>query len=168
MKTYRDIQAQIDKLKVEAEKLRTAEKGGVIGRIKEAIAAYGLTASDLGLVAGAGRLEGARAKPAAKSSVGVARYRDPESGKTWTGMGKPPAWIAGKDRAAFAIGTAEKVVAPKGRAGKASKGKRAARPVGVPKYRNAATGQTWTGMGKPPGWIASAANREDFLIQGDK
>ena len=27
----------------------------------------------------------------------------PETQKTWTGRGKPPAWIAGKDRSLFEI-----------------------------------------------------------------
>ncbi|MFP3798451.1 H-NS family nucleoid-associated regulatory protein [Paraburkholderia sp. SIMBA_027] len=41
--------------------------------------------------------------------AGVARspvapkYRDPESGATWSGRGKPPKWIAGKDRTKFLI-----------------------------------------------------------------
>ncbi|MEQ0777809.1 H-NS histone family protein [Paraburkholderia tropica] len=43
------------------------------------------------------------------SSAGVkrgrvaARYRDPDSGATWSGRGKPPAWIVGKDRTEFLI-----------------------------------------------------------------
>ena len=32
-----------------------------------------------------------------------AKYQDPESGKTWTGRGKPPNWILGKDRTLFEI-----------------------------------------------------------------
>lgn len=32
-----------------------------------------------------------------------AKYLDPNSGATWTGRGKPPAWIAGKDRDQFLI-----------------------------------------------------------------
>jgi DNA-binding protein H-NS len=36
--------------------------------------------------------------------AGVARYRDPVSGKTWSGFGKAPYWIAGaRDRTAFLI-----------------------------------------------------------------
>ncbi|HJP60331.1 MAG TPA: H-NS family nucleoid-associated regulatory protein [Gemmatimonadaceae bacterium] len=31
------------------------------------------------------------------------KYRDPVSGATWSGMGREPRWIAGKDRTAFAI-----------------------------------------------------------------
>nr|WP_311223332.1 MULTISPECIES: H-NS histone family protein [unclassified Acidovorax] len=33
----------------------------------------------------------------------AAKYLDEKSGATWTGRGKPPAWIQGKDRAAFLI-----------------------------------------------------------------
>jgi hypothetical protein len=36
--------------------------------------------------------------------LGFRRYRDPQTGKTWTGRGKPPNWIAAaKDRQAFLI-----------------------------------------------------------------
>jgi len=38
----------------------------------------------------------------ARSPV-MPKYKDPNSDKTWSGMGKPPAWIAGKDREAFLI-----------------------------------------------------------------
>ncbi len=31
------------------------------------------------------------------------KYRDPATGQTWTGRGKPPLWIAGKDRLQFLI-----------------------------------------------------------------
>ena len=107
MKTYSDVKAAIDKLQARAEELRRSEKAGVISRIREAISVYGITAAELGLAGGGGRgaARGAAAAPApAKVTVGVAKYRDPASGKTWTGRGKPPLWIAGaKDRQAFLI-----------------------------------------------------------------
>ncbi len=31
------------------------------------------------------------------------KYLEPKSGATWSGRGKPPAWIAGKDREQFLI-----------------------------------------------------------------
>ena len=31
------------------------------------------------------------------------KYRDPSTGKTWTGRGKAPLWLAGKDKASFLI-----------------------------------------------------------------
>jgi DNA-binding protein H-NS len=34
----------------------------------------------------------------------------------------------------------------------------------APKYRNQATGETWTGRGKPPKWI-QGQDRDQFLIR---
>ena len=108
MKTYSAIKAEIAKLERKAQEVRRTEVAGVVARIKEAINAYGLTAQDLGL----GRRErGRRAESGterkltvSRPTVGVPKYRDPQSGKTWTGRGKPPNWIAGvKDRAPFLI-----------------------------------------------------------------
>ena len=31
-------------------------------------------------------------------------YRDPESGQTWNGIGRPPKWIKGKDRDFYRVG----------------------------------------------------------------
>ncbi|WP_230949001.1 H-NS histone family protein [Burkholderia diffusa] len=31
------------------------------------------------------------------------KYRDPETGATWRGRGRPPTWIDGKDRVPFEI-----------------------------------------------------------------
>lgn len=31
------------------------------------------------------------------------KYRNPETGDTWTGRGREPAWIKGKDRSDFAV-----------------------------------------------------------------
>lgn len=41
-------------------------------------------------------------KSAASNKVAV-KYRDEKTGATWTGRGKPPAWIQGKNRDDFLI-----------------------------------------------------------------
>jgi DNA-binding protein H-NS len=178
MKTYSDVKAAIDKLQARAEELRQAEKAGVISRIRDAISVYGITAAELGLAAGGARspARGAVAAPSTKMQVGVAKYRDPASGKTWTGRGKPPLWIVGaKDRDAFLINgtggvsarSAEAPAAKRGRGGKRKAAAAApASTVGVAKYRDPASGKTWTGRGKPPLWIAGAKDRQAFLIDG--
>jgi DNA-binding protein H-NS len=110
MKTYTQIQAEIAKLEKQANAARKGEVAGVVKKIKEAIAAYGLTAQDLGFSGGKAASK-APAKPAAKAPknekpamVGVAKYRDPATGRTWTGRGKPPDWIKGaKNRDQFLI-----------------------------------------------------------------
>lgn len=102
--TYEQIQKRIETLQREAEVLRRKEVAGVVARIKEAIAAYGLTAADLGLAGGSSRAAKppkARAVKAAKrpaSKVAV-KYRDAD-GNTWTGRGLQPRWL----KAALAAG----------------------------------------------------------------
>jgi DNA-binding protein H-NS len=34
----------------------------------------------------------------------AAKYRDPNSGQTWTGRGRSPKWLEGKDKKQFLIG----------------------------------------------------------------
>ena len=167
MKTFKEVSAEIERLKAKAESLRKSEIAGVISRIKEAIKAYGLTAADLGLAGGPAKR--ATNVPSAKDDVGVAKYRDPASGKTWTGRGKPPDWIKdAEDRSTFLIAGA--ATAGKGAANRrlarkpGPRGKVAKPQFGVPKYRDAATGKTWTGRGKPPDWIKDAKDRSAFLI----
>jgi DNA-binding protein H-NS len=172
MQTYSAVAAEIARLQAQAEKLRESEKAGLIAQARKAIDAYGITAADLGF--GPGKAGGAgRGKPtsSAASAVGVAKYRDPATGKTWTGRGKPPTWISGaKDRDAFLIGndaasgTQEANGASKRRSRQA---KPKASSIGAPKYRDAATGKTWTGRGKPPLWIVGAKNRDDYLIKAE-
>ncbi|AOV00407.1 MULTISPECIES: H-NS histone family protein [Delftia] len=38
-----------------------------------------------------------------KGPLGEPKYRNPTTGATWTGRGKPPNWIVGKDRTPFQI-----------------------------------------------------------------
>ena len=41
--------------------------------------------------------------PKKRTGSVAAKYRDPASGTTWSGRGKPPRWIADQDREKFAI-----------------------------------------------------------------
>jgi DNA-binding protein H-NS len=95
-KTYADIQKQIQALSREAEQLKQKEVADVVARIKEAISAYGITASDLGLT-GTRRANGAtRAKPGpkprSKKAARKAKFRD-AAGNTWVGRGPRPQWL---------------------------------------------------------------------------
>lgn len=33
----------------------------------------------------------------------TAKYRDPETGATWTGRGRAPSWMIGEDRSRFEV-----------------------------------------------------------------
>ncbi|MBK9359726.1 MAG: H-NS histone family protein [Rubrivivax sp.] len=96
-KTYEQLQRQIASLQAEAEKLRRKELGEVIGRIREAVSFYGITAEDLGLDAKSSARPKAkgRAKPgrqAAKGAQAAVAFRN-EAGQTWGGRGKRPQWL---------------------------------------------------------------------------
>jgi DNA-binding protein H-NS len=97
-RTFAQIQKQIDALQREAEKVRTREVQGVIGRIKEAITVYGLTPEDLFRASkSSGKTAGKPGRKlravTAEKTVSPAKFRDPATGKTWTGNGKRPGWF---------------------------------------------------------------------------
>ena len=93
-KTYEQTMRQIESLKAEAEKLRRKEVDGVIGRIRDAVKFYGITAADLGLApARKSSVETKkRRKTGAAKSPTVVKYRNEEGG-TWGGRGKRPQWL---------------------------------------------------------------------------
>lgn len=116
-KTYAQLKKQIEALSQQADALRRKEKAGVVARIKEAIAAYELTAADLGLDAsgasrarragGAVRPAGAPVRRRRAPGEVQARYRD-ESGNVWGGRGPRPRWLreaiaAGRKLEEFAV-----------------------------------------------------------------
>ena len=100
-KTYTQLMKQIGALSRDAERLKKSEINGVVTRIKEAIATYGLTAADLGLGARRGPKPGSRRMGrkkgkgkamAVKAVKAVVRFRD-QDGNTWVGRGPRPQWL---------------------------------------------------------------------------
>jgi DNA-binding protein H-NS len=95
------LQKQIAKLQKEAESVKAKEVAGVVGRIKVAIAHYGLTPDDLFPASGANGLKAVKAPKApkaakvakaAKKAPSTPKYTD-GAGNTWTGIGKRPRWF---------------------------------------------------------------------------
>lgn len=97
MSQYAKLKAQIADLQVQADEVRRQEVAAVIADVQRMIAEYGLTAQDLGFVERA-----RRGRPPKKAPL-PAKYCDPKTGATWSGRGKPPGWIAGKNRDRFLI-----------------------------------------------------------------
>jgi DNA-binding protein H-NS len=94
--SYKELTAQIEKLTKQAEQAREKELESVITQIRQLMGEFGITAADLGLKApGRGRR---KAGPAS-----APKFRDPETGATWSGRGRAPAWISGKDRSKYAV-----------------------------------------------------------------
>ena len=97
MSQYAELKAQIAKLQEQADEARRKEVTNVIAEIKQKITEFGLSAHDLGFAEAA-----RRGRPPKKAPL-PPKYQDPKSGKTWSGRGKPPTWIQGKNRDLYLI-----------------------------------------------------------------
>ena len=95
--SYKELLQQREVLERAIVEARQNEISSAVAKVRELVAEYGLTAQDI--FPGRGVKTGA-AKTASKVA---AKYRDPATGQTWTGRGKAPKWIEGKDRTPFVI-----------------------------------------------------------------
>lgn len=89
--TYQDLLARKAELEAQIAAAQAEAKAQAVAAARALIQEHGLTATDVF----------SAAKP--KANVGQPKYRDPATGATWTGRGKPPNWIKDKDRAEFLI-----------------------------------------------------------------
>jgi DNA-binding protein H-NS len=96
MASYKQLTAQLEKLHKEVAAAREKEVAEAIAEIRQKIDEYDLTAEELGLTS-------SLPKPRRKASASVAKYRNPKTGETWSGRGRSPAWLAGKNRERFLI-----------------------------------------------------------------
>lgn len=96
MPTYKELLAQRQNLDAQIEALRRTESQEAISTVRQLVNEFCLTQSD---VFPTGRVK----TSASKGTTVAPKYRDTQTGSTWTGRGKPPLWIANKDRAQFEI-----------------------------------------------------------------
>ena len=96
-----DLLAQKDAIERQIRDAQSSQRSEAIATIRTLMAQHGLTAADLAA-------KPATAKGARSGSKVAAKYRDPQSGATWTGRGLKPKWLAaalanGKTLADFTI-----------------------------------------------------------------
>jgi DNA-binding protein H-NS len=95
MATYQELLKQREALEQQIADARKRETAEAVARVRALIAEHGLTAQDVFPI---------KAKSSnQKGSKVAAKYKNPATGETWTGRGKPPKWIAGQDRAKYAL-----------------------------------------------------------------
>lgn len=94
--TYADLKAQIAALEKQAAQVRDSEIAAAKAQIREIMQAYGLTLADLGAVTKASK---------ARKTV-AAKYRDGATGQEWTGRGRAPTWLNGKNKEDYLIKSA--------------------------------------------------------------
>ncbi|HHV7523269.1 MULTISPECIES: H-NS family nucleoid-associated regulatory protein [Burkholderia cepacia complex] len=88
------LQAQLAELDRRIREAHRRERQAALVQVRQIVTDHALTARE---VFGPGHCD------RAKRFTIDAKYRDPATGATWSGRGRTPAWIAGRDRAAFLI-----------------------------------------------------------------
>ncbi len=97
MATLQELIAQKEALEKLIQDTRQTELAEAISQVKTLIATFGLTQED---IFGASR--GAK-KVKAEGSKVAAKYRDPVTGKEWSGRGLAPKWLQGREKSEFLI-----------------------------------------------------------------
>lgn len=100
-----EIEASANEIRKELDAERKGERAQIIVSVRETIKVYELSAADLGFV---GKTSLKQRAVGDKRNVVAPKYQDPDSGKTWTGRGKSPAWLsaqlaAGREKQEFLI-----------------------------------------------------------------
>lgn len=95
MPSYKQLTAQLEKLHKEVAVAREKEIAEAILEIKAKIAEYDITAEELGF--SSRRVNGVRKRALPP------RYQNPKTGETWSGRGRAPGWLAGKNRDRYLI-----------------------------------------------------------------
>jgi DNA-binding protein H-NS len=96
---YDELRAKSAEILAQAEQVKAEEKQQAAQACRAMIASYGITARDLGL----DKPPKLKAGPKPGGKI-AAKYRDPQSGATWSGRGKTPRWINGAaDRSVYSI-----------------------------------------------------------------
>ena len=144
-KTVDQIRAQIAKLQAQEQTLLQKEAQGVIARIKEAVAHYGITPEQIFGDSGPVKSSQTKRDAAPRSAVSKAAK---ELG------GTKPAKAVKAPKPAKAAARAKKVSPAKG-------------TTVAPKYQDEA-GNTWSGRGSQPRWLRAAIEGgkklEDFAL----
>lgn len=89
MSDLAELLAQKEEVERQIAVLRKEERRGAIAEAKRIITEYALMPEQLFAPSRTGSLP--------------PKYRDPETGKTWSGKGRAPNWLEGKDRDDFLI-----------------------------------------------------------------
>ena len=95
MTSYRGLLKQREELQRQIDAARGLEVAAAINKVREIISEYSLTPKQVFARPKGKRAQAIMSKPA--------KYLDPASGATWTGVGREPLWIKGQSREEFLI-----------------------------------------------------------------
>ncbi|HIE1650312.1 TPA: H-NS family nucleoid-associated regulatory protein [Burkholderia cenocepacia] len=89
--SYLELLKKKERLQSTIDLARRREVCGVLQEIVHRMTTYGISLDDIAMALYAGRDSGRKGRRRAP------KYLDPESGKTWAGVGRTPTWLQGKN-----------------------------------------------------------------------
>lgn len=96
----KELESLWERVNVRRVRLRAEATAKATAQARELVASFGLTERE---VFGRGRYSGASTGNSLRGTRLAPKYRDPQSGATWTGRGRAPRWLDGKNRDEFLI-----------------------------------------------------------------
>ncbi|HDR9504725.1 TPA: H-NS histone family protein [Burkholderia cepacia] len=94
MKTYNELLADFEKLKQDIDAVREYEARLIAERVLALLAESGV---DIRAI-----VDSVQSKPRERKRI-KPKYWDPETGATWSGRGRTPRWLVGKDPETFRV-----------------------------------------------------------------
>ena len=91
MTSLQELLAQKEALEKQIAQLKKAERSDALQNARNLVETYDLTIDEL------------FGKQKSSGKAVAAKYRNPETGETWSGRGRAPRWLEGKSREDFAI-----------------------------------------------------------------
>ena len=91
MTSLKELLAQKEALEQQIAQLKKAERADALQNARSLVETYDLTVDEL------------FGKQKSTGKAVAVKYRNPETGETWTGRGRAPRWLEGKNREDFAV-----------------------------------------------------------------
>lgn len=98
METLQELLAQQAEIDKKIAEIRELEHANAVAQARAVIDQFGLTAEDI--------FGGKRVSQKAPSKVAV-KYHDPATGANWSGRGRQPRWLEGKDRTLYLVASSK-------------------------------------------------------------
>ncbi len=91
MTSLQELLAQKEALEQQIAQIKKAERADALQNARSLIDTFDLTVDEL------------FGKQKSSGKAVAVKYRNPETGETWTGRGRAPRWLEGKNREDFAV-----------------------------------------------------------------
>mgnify|MGYP001562859641 CR=1 FL=1 len=95
MSTYKELLLEQRKLNQQIAQARDGEAAAALARVVSLVAEYGFTAQQV--------FPWTPEPVRREKRKAEVKFRNPVTGAGWSGRGREPRWLAGKDRSAYAV-----------------------------------------------------------------